>query len=71
MLPPDTKVFPNAVTLSDVTYFWDIANKMKTTPWSITANMMVNRRNASKLFFDDRFIKTGGGKCIKLIRKPK
>jgi GT2 family glycosyltransferase len=74
VLPPDTKVFPNAVTLSDVTYFWDIANKMETTPWSITANMVVNRRNASNLFFDDRFIKTGGGEdidyCLQLKKWP-
>jgi hypothetical protein len=64
-------VFPNAVHLSDVTYFWDIATKMKKSPWGITANMAVKN---SRLRFDTRFIKTGGGEdidyCLQLQKWP-
>lgn len=58
----------NAVNLSIVNYFYDIAARMEEPPWGVTANLLVRRDGET--FFDTDFVKTGGGEdidyCIKL-----
>ncbi len=75
ILPDEPRVFPTAVHLSDITYFWDIATKRRTSPWAITANMAVRHSGSNaKLRFDLAFIKTGGGEdidyCLQLNKWP-
>jgi glycosyltransferase involved in cell wall biosynthesis len=72
-LPPQpAQVFPTAVHLSGVSFFWRAAKLMKTMPWGITANLMVRRSACEK--FDLAFIKTGGGEdidfCLRLKHQP-
>eukprot|EP01118_Nematostelium_gracile_P016497 TRINITY_DN6845_c0_g2_i1.p1 TRINITY_DN6845_c0_g2~~TRINITY_DN6845_c0_g2_i1.p1 ORF type:complete len:246 (+),score=46.41 TRINITY_DN6845_c0_g2_i1:46-783(+) len=61
----------NAIHLSGITYFWDIATKREKIPWGVTANLLVRRSNH---YFDSEFIKTGGGEdidyCLQLKKFP-
>ena len=61
--PIANTIFTNAVHLSGVTYFWDIATKMrseKDMPWGVTANLIA-RRVQDGPEFDLQFPKSGGG----------
>ena len=60
--------FPQPVTaqqagthMSYITYFWDVANRMRECPWGVTANLLLRR---TPVRFDADFIKTGGGEDI-------
>jgi len=67
--PPADSIFKTAVHLSGVTYFWNIADKMKDDlPWGVTANLVV-RRNHDDVDFDLAFPKTGGGEDIDFCRR--
>ena len=59
--PPPRTLMQHGTHLSDITYFWDIADKMDDIAWGVTANVML-RRTAAR--FDLAFIKTGGGEDI-------
>lgn len=71
--PCANTVFLTAVHLAGVTYFWDIADKMKESrdlPWGVTANL-VARRNKDDIRFDKRYPKTGGGEDIAFCREKR
>ncbi|KAF8526628.1 NAD-dependent epimerase/dehydratase [Hysterangium stoloniferum] len=62
--PPANTIFKTAVHLAGVTYFWDIADKIKDDlPWGVTANLIV-RRVKDNISFNLKFPKTGGGEDI-------
>jgi hypothetical protein len=63
VLPTEENIFPTAVHLSDVSYFWTIADKMDAVPWGVTANLALIHAGR-ELRFDVDFIKTGGGEDI-------
>lgn len=71
-LPFEPRVFAHAVHMSDVSFFWRIAEHMETLPWGVTANIAVRR--SPDAAFDVDFIKTGGGEdidyCLQLPRWP-
>ncbi|KAG7442613.1 glycosyltransferase family 2 protein [Guyanagaster necrorhizus] len=69
--PPPDSVFTSAVHLSGVTYFWNIAEKIKNDlPWGVTANL-ISRRVNDGVQFDLRFPKTGGGEDIDFCARKK
>ena len=66
---PDARdtFWAQAVHLSDVTYFWGVADMMRNddadVPWGVTANLAV-RRLRDGVTFDQAFPRTGGGEDI-------
>ncbi|CAG8615766.1 14064_t:CDS:1 [Racocetra persica] len=62
---PDPKsIFTNAVKMSGITSFFDIAEKIEENiPWGVTANLLV-RRYKDDITFNSIFPKTGGGEDI-------
>ena len=71
IFPIADSIFTAAVHLSGVTYFWDIATKLREDlPWGVTANLLIRRDLKDGIHFDHCFPKTGGGEDIDLcIRK--
>ncbi|KAF8596204.1 glycosyltransferase family 2 protein [Ceratobasidium sp. AG-I] len=70
--PPCENVFTTAVHLANVTYFWDIADKIKEDiPWGVTANLIVRRNMRDDVKFDLVFPKTGGGEDIDFCRQKR
>lgn len=70
--PPCKNIFTTAVHLAGVTYFWDIANKLKEDiPWGVTANLIVRRNVRDNVKFDLIFPKTGGGEDIDFCRQKR
>lgn len=57
LLQNSQSLWDNAVLMSNVSYFWDIALKMKETPWAITANQCISLKKSPR--FDSKFLKTG------------
>ena len=43
VLPEEPYMYPTAVHLSGVSFFWTCALKMEHSPWGITANLLINR----------------------------
>jgi nucleoside-diphosphate-sugar epimerase/glycosyltransferase involved in cell wall biosynthesis len=71
LFPPAHKIFPTAVHLAGVTYFWDIANKISDdVPWGVTANLIA-RRDKDDVYFNLQFPKTGGGEDIDFCRRKR
>lgn len=71
--PAAELIFTTAVHLAGVTYFWDIAAKMRgetDMPWGVTANLIA-RRIDDGVEFDLRFPKTGGGEDIDFCRRKR
>lgn len=70
--PPCENIFTTAVHLAGVTYFWDIADKLKDDiPWGVTANLIVRCNVRDDVNFDVRFPKTGGGEDIDFCRQKR
>ena len=69
-LPSEPRVYPTAVHLSGVSFFWRAARQMVSVPWGITANLCVRR--LGNMRFNEVFSKTGGGEdidfCLQLPR---
>jgi glycosyltransferase involved in cell wall biosynthesis len=62
--PPANSIHTTSIHLAGVTYFWDIATKLKDDlPWGVTANLIV-RRVKDDISFSLAFPKTGGGEDI-------
>jgi nucleoside-diphosphate-sugar epimerase/glycosyltransferase involved in cell wall biosynthesis len=71
LFPPAQAIFPTAVHLAGVTYFWDIANKISDdVPWGVTANLLA-RRNRDGVYYNLQFPKTGGGEDIDFCRRKR
>lgn len=71
--PPADSIFTTAAHLAGVTYFWDIAVKMRgetDMPWGVTANL-ITRRIDDGVEFDLQFPKTGGGEDIDFCRRKR
>ena len=69
LFPQANTIHKTSVHLAGITYFWDIADKLKDDiPWGVTANMIV-RRIKDDISFGLEFQKKGGGEdidfCIK------
>ncbi|EIW62202.1 glycosyltransferase family 2 protein [Trametes versicolor FP-101664 SS1] len=70
--PIADSVFTAAVHLAGVTYFWDIAEKIKEdVPWGVTANLIARRNVPDDVQYDLQFPKTGGGEDIDYCRKKR
>ncbi|KAF9526234.1 NAD-dependent epimerase/dehydratase [Crepidotus variabilis] len=73
IFPTANTVFTTAVHVASLTYFWDIASKMKDNvdlPWGVTANLIARRNIPDGVKFDLMYPKTGGGEDIDFcIRK--
>jgi len=42
--PPTMNMYTNAIQLAGVSFFWEIASKMKEDiPWGVTANLLIKR----------------------------
>ncbi|PSS31981.1 hypothetical protein PHLCEN_2v2223 [Hermanssonia centrifuga] len=65
-------VYTTAIHLAGVTYFWDIATKIKRdVPWGVTANLTARRNVKDGVVYDLTFPKTGGGEDIDYCRKKR
>ncbi|KAI0922077.1 hypothetical protein AcV7_007840 [Taiwanofungus camphoratus] len=72
--PSADTVSTAAIHLAGVTYFWDIATKMRMDtdlPWGVTANLIARRNIQDGVLFDPEFPKTGGGEDIDFCRKKR
>lgn len=70
--PVADTVFKTAAHLAGVTYFWDIADKIKDDlPWGVTANLIARRNVPDNVKYDLVFPKTGGGEDIDFCRKKR
>ncbi|KAG9014685.1 hypothetical protein FRB94_010532 [Tulasnella sp. JGI-2019a] len=74
LFPCAETVATAAIYLASVTYFWDIAKKMKDhrdLPWGVTANLIARRNIQDDIYYDPVFPKTGGGEDIDFCLKKR
>ena len=68
--PPARTMYEKALVASQMTYFYDIASKMKHPPWGVTANLCIRGR-FHPIWFSDKYPKTGGGEDIDFCIRTK
>ena len=70
-LPPPNNLLTHAIVASDIPGAYTIAERVADPPWGVTANLCVRGRT-SRLRFDLRYPKSGGGEdldyCAKAAR---
>jgi GT2 family glycosyltransferase/LPS sulfotransferase NodH len=74
ILPKAQTLIEHAICVCRIAFFYDIALKMDTPPWGVTANLCVSKRATNNcVWFDNRFPKTGGGEdvdfCLRLKQR--
>ena len=70
-LPPAVTIVEHALISSSITFFYNIAQKVKNPPWGVTANMCVLGRTNNKVWFSDKYPKTGGGEDVEYCLRMK
>lgn len=63
-LPRPQTLIQRALIASQMTFFFDVAARMKNPPWGITANLCVEGRTNNEIWFSDKYPKTGGGEDV-------
>ncbi|KAG8696020.1 hypothetical protein FRC08_007412 [Ceratobasidium sp. 394] len=70
--PVAPNIFTTAIHLGGLTYFWNIADKIKEDiPWGVTANLLARRNLDDGVGFSLAFPKTGGGEDIDFCRRKR
>ncbi|KAG8732666.1 hypothetical protein FRC10_000776, partial [Ceratobasidium sp. 414] len=70
--PVAPNTFTTAIHLGGLTYFWNIADKIKEDiPWGVTANLIARRNIDDGVEFSLAFPKTGGGEDIDFCRRKR
>lgn len=69
-LPSPILPMEHAVIASGITFFYDVAQRMRYPPWGVTANICFRGRTQNEIWFSDCYPKTGGGEdvdyCLRL-----
>ncbi|KAK2462169.1 hypothetical protein APHAL10511_005801 [Amanita phalloides] len=72
LFPQSQSIFTTAVRIAGVTFFWDIATKIKEdVPWGVTANLIARRNVLDGIRFNTSYPKTGGGEDIEFCRRKR
>ena len=69
-LPPPKNWLTHAIVASDIPGAYNVAEKTMEPPWGVTANLCVRGRT-SRLRFDLRYPKTGGGEDLDYCAKAR
>jgi glycosyltransferase involved in cell wall biosynthesis len=54
----------HALKASQMTFFYDVANRMMNPPWGVTANICVRGRTSHGVWFSNDYPRTGGGEDV-------
>jgi glycosyltransferase involved in cell wall biosynthesis len=70
-LPPPATLMQHALVASQLSFFYDVARRMKHPPWGVTANLCIRGRERDAIWFNESYYpKTGGGEdvdfCLRL-----
>lgn len=64
-LPPPASLAQNALVACQMTFFYDVALRMKNPPWGVTANLCIQGRTTERvIWFSDDYPRTGGGEDV-------
>jgi glycosyltransferase involved in cell wall biosynthesis len=69
-IPSPNTLIEKALIASQITFFFNIAQKFKNPPWGVTANLCVTGR-MNDVWFSDVYPKTGGGEDVDFCLRTK
>lgn len=65
LLPAPQTLMQHALMASQMTFFYDVARRMKNPPWGVTANLCIQGRTCDRvIWFSDDYPRTGGGEDV-------
>lgn len=63
-LSDPSTLLQHALKASQMTFFYDVANRMVNPPWGVTANICVRGRTSHGVWFSNDYPRTGGGEDV-------
>ena len=70
-LPPPVTLMQHALVASQMTFFYNVARRMKHPPWGVTANLCIRGRERDAVWFNESYPKTGGGEDVEFCLRVK
>jgi glycosyltransferase involved in cell wall biosynthesis len=72
LLPAPETLMQHALMASQMTFFYDVARRMKNPPWGVTANLCIQGRTCDRvIWFSDDYPRTGGGEDVDFCLRVK
>mmetsp|Transcript_2598 Transcript_2598/g.5938 ORF Transcript_2598/g.5938 Transcript_2598/m.5938 type:complete len:1000 (-) Transcript_2598:117-3116(-) len=72
-IPSPETLLQKGLVASEMTFFYNIARRMRHPSWGVTANICVRTRTQNKVWFSEHYPKTGGGEdvdyCLNIKKK--